>query len=67
MVVLFSDGNNKFKMSKILPIEIGKSQDNKIANKRDDRFYYIRVKQIQDISPTLIDDQIKTSNMKLSF
>ena len=31
-------------MSKILPVELGKNQDNHLETKNDDRFYYIRVR-----------------------
>ena len=50
-----------------MPAETGKSQNSKSEIKNEDRFYYIRVKEISDISPRLLDESLKTSNMKLSF
>ena len=50
-----------------MPIEIGKSQEKKLSNKNDDRFYYIRVRKIDDISPSLVEDTLKTEKMKLTF
>ena len=40
-------------MSKVMPAETGKSQNSKSEIKNEDRFYYIRVKEISDISPRL--------------